>query len=99
MPIHVHVHMNGDGLKRSRQKDPDDSRFAESPLTDPADIVARIRAAKNVTELRQVLSELETARKEEVFVIAKAYTGQVPVSTKQGINLIWRKWYISNVSE
>ena len=77
--------------------EPEDSRFAETPLVDPKDIQRRVIAAKTVAALRQVLSELETARKEDVIDIAKAYTGHKFVSAKQAIDGMWSKWYITNL--
>lgn len=80
-----------------RSVPPEDSRFAESPIANFDDVVVRIKAAKNPAELRQVLSELETARKEDVIEIARRVTGQKEKSTKRAVDLIWREWYLERV--
>jgi hypothetical protein len=72
----------------------EDSRFAESPIANFDDVVARIKGAKTHATLRQVLSELETARKEDVIEIARRVTGTKEKSTKQAVGLLWREWYL-----
>lgn len=77
----------------ARETFPEDSRFGESAINDPDDVLRRIKAASGVSVLRQVLSELETARKEDVIEIARRFTGRKAVSTKKAIDDIWTTWY------